>query len=65
MQSESANVFNPQPAKFLKGNNQPSIFGTVHFHFKDIKVRTYMKLVSQQYRDWSDCTNVQADLASS
>ena len=26
--------------KFLKWNNPPSIFGTVHYHFRDIKTKT-------------------------
>ena len=35
-------------------NNPPSIFGTVHYHSRGIKMRTW-KLVSQQYKAWSDC----------
>ena len=54
--------FNLWPVKFLKWNNPSSIFGTVHFHFRDIKIRTW-SWVSQQYRAWSDCMNVQACLA--
>ena len=46
--------FNPYHAKFLKWNNPPSIFGTLHYHYRD------ENLVSQQYRAWSDCTEVQA-----
>ena len=29
------------PAEFLKWNNPPSIFGTVHYHFRDIKMKTW------------------------
>ena len=38
------------------------MFGTVHYHFMDIKIRTH-RLVSHQYRVWSDCTYAQAGLA--
>ena len=31
---------NPEPAEFLKWNNPPSIFGTVHDNFSDIKKGT-------------------------
>jgi hypothetical protein len=37
------------------------LFGTIT-NFGENKVKIF-KLVSQQYRAWSDCTNVQADLA--
>ena len=50
--------FNPYHAKFLKWNNPPSIYGTVQ-RYQDEN----FKLVSQQYRAWSDCTDVQADPA--
>ena len=39
---------NPDHAEFLKWNNPPSIFKTVHYHLRDIKVKTW-KLV----RSWS------------
>ena len=49
--------------QFLKWNNPSSIFGTVKvIIFRDIRMRTW-KLFSQQYRDWSDCTDMQASLA--
>ena len=38
----------------------PYIFGTVHYHFRDIKILRIWKLVSQQHRAWSDCTDVKA-----
>ena len=31
---------NPKPAEFLKRNNPPSIFGTVHYHLRNIKMKT-------------------------
>ena len=34
-------------AEFPKCNNPPYIFGTVHYHFRDIEIR------AQQYRAWS------------
>ena len=46
---------------FLKWNNPTSIFGDVQYNFRDIKMRTE-KFVSQQYRGWLDCTDVQAGL---
>ena len=49
---------NPYSAKFLKWNNPPYIFGTFYCHF----LGENLKLVSQQYRAWSDCTNMQAGL---
>ena len=53
----------PLPDEFLKWNNTPSSFGTIHFHFSDIQMRT--KLVSQQYTciAWADWADVQAGLA--
>ena len=33
-------------AEFFKWNNPPSIYGTVHYNLKDIKIRT------SQYRAW-------------
>ena len=45
--------FNPYYAEFL----EPSIFGTAQYQFRDIK------MVSQQYRAWSDCMDVKASLA--
>ena len=53
--------FNPMPAEFLKWNNTPFIFGMSIMIFREIKMRT--KLVSQQYRAWSDCMDVQIGLA--
>ena len=53
---------NPYHAEFLKWNNQSYIFGTVHYHFYGYQDEN-LKLVSQQYRAWSDCTDVQAGLA--
>ena len=47
--------FNPFHAK-------TSIFATVHYHFKGYQDGN-LKLVSQQYRAWSDCTEEQASLA--
>ena len=32
--------FNPYHAEFHKWNNPPSIFGIVHYHFRDIKMKT-------------------------
>ena len=37
--------FKHEPAEFLKWSNPPSIFGTVHYHFRDIEMRTW---------SWSD-----------
>ena len=31
---------NPYHAEFLKWNNPTSIFGTLHYHFRDIKMKT-------------------------
>ena len=58
----STSVLNSYHAEFLKWNNPSSTFGTIHYHFRDIKMKTWV-LVSQQYMALSDCTNVQADLA--
>ena len=33
-------MFNPYHAEFLKWNDPPSIFGTIHYHFRDIKMKT-------------------------
>ena len=30
---------NPYHAEFLKWNNPPSILGTAHYHFRDIKMK--------------------------
>ena len=49
-------------AEFLKWNNPSDIFGTVHYHFQGYEDEN-LKLVSQQYRAWSDWTDVQAGLA--
>ena len=57
-------------ATYLTLNLLSSINGIIHlpfleqsvFIFRDIKVRTW-KLVSQQYRAWSNCTDVQSGLA--
>ena len=54
--------FNPFHTEFLKWNNPPSIIGTVHYHFKGYQDGN-LKLVSQQFRDWLGCTDVQAGLA--
>ena len=43
-------------AEFLRWINPPSVFGTVHYHFKGYQDGN-LKLVSQQYRAWSDCTD--------
>ena len=32
---------NPYHAEFLKWNNPPYIFVTVHYHFRDIKMKTW------------------------
>ena len=55
-------LINPYHAKFHKWKNPPSIFGTIHYHFKGYQDEK-LKLVSQQYRAWSDYTDVQAGLA--
>ena len=34
-------LYTSQPAEFLKWNNPPSIFGTVHYFFRDIKIRSW------------------------
>ena len=52
---------NPSPAKFLKWNNPPSIFGPRHYHFWEYQDENF-RLVSQQCSAWSDCTNVEAGL---
>ena len=36
----SIRFLNPYHAEFLKWNNVPYTFGTVHYHFRDIKIRT-------------------------
>ena len=41
---------------FLKWNDLSSIFGTVNYHSLGYQMRIW-KLVSQQNRAWSDCTN--------
>ena len=51
--------FNPYPAEFLKWNNPTSIFGTVHKGYQ----YENLQLVSQQYRAWTDYTDVQTGLA--
>ena len=56
------NQLNPYHVEFLQRNNPPYIFGSVHYHFKRYQNKN-LKLVSQQYRAWSDCTDVQAGLA--
>ena len=38
------------------------LFRTVHYHFWGYQVEN-LKMVSQQYRAWTDCTNVPAGLA--
>ena len=43
----------------FKWNNPTFIFGTPHYHFQGYQD---WKLVSQQYRAWSDCTEVQVGL---
>ena len=40
---------NPYHAEFLKWNNPPSIFDTIHYHLKGYQDEN-LKLVSQQYR---------------
>ena len=55
-------IFNPFPAKFLKQNNPPYIFGTIHYQFQGYHDEN-LKLASHQYRAWSDCTDVHAGLA--
>ena len=52
----------PYPAEFLKWSSPPSSFGTVQYHFQRCQDEN-LQLVSQQYRAWSDCTDVQAGLA--
>ena len=44
---------NPYHAEFFKWNNPSYIFNTVHYHFKGYQDWN-LKLVSQQYRAWSD-----------
>ena len=36
----TCNFVDPYHAEFIKWNNPPYNFGTVHYHFKDIKMRT-------------------------
>ena len=55
-------LLNPYYVKFHKWKNPPSIFGTFHYHFQGNQDEN-LKLVSQQYRAWSDCMDVQASLA--
>ena len=55
-------MFNPYHAEFLKWNNPPSIFGTVHYHFQGYQGQN-VKLVSQQYRACLDYMDVLAGLA--
>ena len=54
-------TINPYPTEFLKWNNPLSNFGTVHYHFQGYEVDN-LKMVSQLYRAWSDCTDEQAGL---
>ena len=35
------NKLNPYHAKFLKYSKAPSIYGTIHYHFKNIKMKTW------------------------
>ena len=46
------------PVVFLKWYYQYSIFEAVHYRFHGYQDENF-KLVSQQYRGWSDYTNVQ------
>ena len=46
-------MFNPYPAEFL---------GTVHNQFLGNQ-NVHLKLASQKYKAWSDCTDVQAGIA--
>ena len=39
--------FNPEPSEFLKWNNPPSIFGTIHYHFYGYQDEK-LKLISQE-----------------
>ena len=55
-------ILNPYHAELLKWNNPPYIFGTIHYHFNGYQNEN-LKLVSHQYRAWSDCTDVQPGLA--
>ena len=48
--------------KFLKWNNVPSIFLKCPLSFLGISRWLNFKLVSQQYRAWSDCMDMQAGL---
>ena len=57
-----AYLLNPYPAEFLKWNNSPYFLALSIIIFRDIKMKTW-RLVSQQCRAWSDCTDVQAGLA--
>ena len=43
-------------------NNPTFILRTVHYHFQGHQDKN-LNLVSQQYRTWSDCTDVQSGLA--
>ena len=47
---------------FLKWNNPPSIFGSLHYHLKGYQDEN-LKSVSQRYRAWSDCADVLTGLA--
>ena len=52
--------FNPQPAELLKWHDPfLELFIITFYGYQDEN----FKLVSQQYRAWSDCTEVQAGLA--
>ena len=55
-------LINPYHAEFLKRNNPPYLFGTFHYHLQGYQDEN-LKLASQQYRPWSDCTDVQPGLA--
>ena len=55
-------TINPYHAEFLKWNNPSYNFGTVHHQFYGFQDEN-LKMVCQQYRAWSDCTDVQAGLA--
>ena len=47
---------------FIKWTCPTYVFGTIHYQFWGYQDENF-KIGSQQYRDWSDCTDVEAGLA--
>ena len=59
----SGNFLFLNPAEFLKLYYLTSIFGTVHYHFRNMYQDVNLKLVNQHFRAWSESIYVQTGLA--